>query len=643
MEFQSIVINNSTNQKSHEIIENDCKNLSSIQILKQQKNCIFSEIAKNVIIKNGLFDVYILLQYCKDSDYISDIDFKLNKNGEKVYEYCKCIITLSNEGNIILYDNKNILYSNCVQNECIILEKRINFFINSKNYIILYFNNSKSYNIPEFINNNIYEKKIELTPLEANKFIINRDYYQVYDIDNESFIKYINNKYDISNKDLKYIFFIEFKERENDITIYNNDNIGYDLYNNNKIFNIHGLNDIYNLTIKQIDFKNSLLHSNSLKISLKEFNDSVIKVFNENIDTKILFFNEIDSFKIENFFTNICKDILLNEMGIKYIPSQHDISVISSDFKEKNENKLLYKIYFTINETNNDELLILEDYNNNENEIDLIKNHIYIINPEPFTIVGSKNINIFSNSVKDNNIITINIYNKISREDFWKTTFSRKKYLNFTSDITMEFDYNKISLIDAYKKHITLYDIDKFNTNEMINLSKNLLNENKILHFFLDMNISFINNVIESDNIYKLIKCKCSEKYCNILQKIYDFNKTITTNTQEINNSHELFHLMVLFYKEFIIDNINTYYNINSNYNVKKCFITSPNNTLIYNDIYSEMYDNFNKNTIIYISFNIDTNDNNFGYIKYYTNYINETIKNFENKNTIEFIIESEN
>ena len=75
---------------------------------------------------------------------------------------------------------------------------------------------------------------------------------------------------------------------------------------------------------------------------------------------------------------------------------------------------------------------------------------------------------------------------------------------------------------------------------------------------------------------------------------------------------------------------------------MKRCFITGnkdKNNN--FNSIYCDTYENIKRNMLIYVSINLEMNSDNFGRMIMYTNYINYSNKNYNNRNTLEFIIEA--
>jgi mannosyltransferase OCH1-like enzyme/glycosyltransferase involved in cell wall biosynthesis len=360
------------------------------------------------------------------------------------------------------------------------------YLVDNYNYIPFYDNNTENiYNDVLYIN---YNFKL---------YNCNLEYIGEINENNKNIIIKLNNK----QKEYIYFNFKYYEKKYFDnhykiIKLYCNDFINQEYFNqilNKKI--ILDLKDeyIYNF-LKKTDFK-YIIYKNKIKI----YNSNIHFYFKTNNNYKYYLYNDFINFKnIQDFNLNNCY-IFLN-------------------FYNKLNNKTLLNIieyynYFNIN------ILVIENYNNINNNILYDNNNVYYI----------KNINEIYSIIKKYNIKKLYINNE-NKEKYNINDFENVDIIFYEDDLI----YNNYYFIDNYNminiQNIwSNINIQSEHIQYLLNYNKDNNNIPKIIHFIWlgknqipDIYIQYIKTWIQNHKDYLFCLWNDDNIPNLINQKYYD-------------------------------------------------------------------------------------------------------------------------
>lgn len=640
---------------------NNTKNLENFQLIELQDNCIFSKIVKEIISKNGMNVKNVFLEYYSKTskDCVRCKPEFLIKNRFLIMSN-QIILPLTNNGDIFVHNERNIMYNFFEFGECILVNTKYDFQLNSDNFIVIYLTNLidimnndekwfyqeiNKHSISIFKNSINYKKNIRLISLPRNKFRIMSDilYYDNIFDDFNSFIEKGNYNKNVNEK---LIFKIVKNDIKNKISLCDVNNKNIQLIEDNDSLNLYELKK--NMVDVMKIYFNSDIEENYFKKMCTDFNENISNICKNKFlyeeDIKIVFLNNDNLTYEEVTITNICKDVFENNNNLLI---DYDIAIVDKYCNNYHMLKdlAIYTIIIVFDYLEEDDIFLIDS--SGEFEYDSIKaninsNYKSIIKPDPLTIIccDSRYINFKSNK----NFIQIIIYNRVS-SNLDKYCGYRKEKVNYISNnISTK---NNILLDPQYTKipHMLLstYDSNSFYIENLLQLYKPYLKYSKFLKFFYKPNITFINDChCKNSNIFNINEFDLNKNLLNFLFPIYEYISNIE-NIVIIDNIHPLFKYIFYIYKNIIITGIEEIFSSGYSFNMIKCFITPNINNTIFNNIYDDIHDNKNNNLIIYASINLDFSNENFGKTMLYTNYVNIENKNYTNKNTLEFIIEAKN
>lgn len=664
----------------YHLTESFCKDLENFSLLDLSIRNIFTEIANAFLYKFGYNKqrTSVIMEYIDklETNYNNLIGV-IDKNGEPIddYEEKVCIIPLTNNGHMYFYDSvkrNQIVYNPSKIGECILINGiniKLDIF-NCNKYIKLYYLKTTPDIEHKYKSYDNIEKKIIISMVKPERFIeikkglettngtfiIDTDNYINLEIDTEESIyrKEIENK-----KKLIIPLIIKKEEEESDLKFFLEDNDDVSLISESncplnrgsKILDLYDMSKIEKSYYK-LDFENVEV--------MKEYQTmcrNIIKNVNIIKEEQLLqekqnhvFINKIDLSNEEKFIMYISEKILYEEMNIIYNLTEHDVAIDINHPCEFDIPDLIYSFILTFDTLDNDEILIMNRKMNinksdkEDSDIDILLNHIYIYNPESMSIVGIKTNMELENKINIKNFIRINIYKHIGLNYYTKCSslMSQKmKYKNYDNNIVdkfvdkLEINYTKQNDM----KIISTLDNNYLQKKHILPIYKNYLCESRSLIFCYDNNDMIFIDEIKGDIVYNVYNLQINKKVLDEFKNISSSYDNITV----INNLNVLFIPVLNIFKNVVINAIEKIYGKDIYLlNVKRCFITGnkekDNN---FNSIYSDLYENIKRNMVIYVSINIEINSDNFGRMIMYTNYINYSNKNYNNKNTLEFIIDA--
>lgn len=500
--------NNLTFAQNENSFEKDCKqkDLSFITTTKEDYNL---NIVKNTTSLKSLKALKNIKQLNKQMSLISN---KYNKSkisndnlitSNKLLNKNKQINNLnynSNE-NILLERNNLIAFTNQINKNITHLETVI---YSLKDKIKLLKNHNKKLNTN--LNNQIAKNSTLMSEVEVLKFKNNK-----YELLENDFIKEQKEKLDYKN-DLEKLKVLNLKHESDNkklnVKIYN---LKDDLENKNKLIKSN-LNDIKQLKNKISSLKN--FNNKNLHLTLKEENIKHDKLINKLED-------EI------NFIKN--KNIMLEKENL--ILNSNKNSVYESDISIKNIKSIKFK-------------------NNNKNYYNSF------VNQKKTTMsLNKNNKSLFKHPSKS--VFKINSSHNSEISNFSKKSIKELNLLD-RSNITNNFDLNKIEIDNNRKSTLNSLSFDKMKKDNLCTLDSNqynitprysIVSNNKINK----SNSQKTNNSKNINNIdISIISCKSSENFVlydnknSNINKFKEFNKRksqknktkliINKNTRNINN-----------------------------------------------------------------------------------------------------------
>ena len=222
------------------------------------------------------------------------------------------------------------------------------------------------------------------------------------------------------------------------------------------------------------------------------------------------------------------------------------MSIINTNnLQPKNNSDILYNNIYLNNYLNT-----IGNYDNLKNNLDTMRTNI-----EYFC-------KIYNNLIDNGNLINMKIdnLNKINNE-------VKNKYKLYDFDENSVSTYSEKQLYDNMNKYINnilnLKNIFSFSSNNMIN---NI--DNNIYNLFSNNSLSFIEDIVESNELKKDLSNKDKSK---IIDLFYNLNKIFTSNTNNtpgnISNVSKaaINELVIIFYSLLIsnlINNTEIFYNL---------------------------------------------------------------------------------
>jgi hypothetical protein len=620
--------------------------LKRIQILELNDNCILSRLSYKFMISSGLNSesTSIVVEYIGGGpeEYVL-----VDNDGEDLRCHGSVLISLTNDGYICVYDNeenKEIFYSDCCMGDYIKLNNRsIEYIMYGVNIVKINFYSKRPFNIKEIYNISSDDvPKIYLSPLDASEFVEmdDRIYLKDYIITHNAIDKYICGiKRELRKKRL--IIRVVEKEKDEDRScsfVCNNtvsdvkmvdDNDSEDIlrtwFYNKKLLRIYKI-IVNELSGQEICYAIKGDINRRIKTLNCESNNELFINCNSNNE---LFINKINFNLYEKFILDICKEYIYNDTGKMSSSYDYDITICVTDNDKRISNsKHLFTLIITYEKMCEDDILIKKGIG-----------HISLFRSDLMYVCGYAGD--IENKIDSSKYLKINIYKKMTCNEyvhFSEPAHQRKKpYLyndtlkNIRSDNTVNITLNEI-----VAKNITTTCKDNITLCNIMNIYKNYDNRYIIFQYVMDTMVYHTNMSLTNIDVVK--KLSINKEYHSILNIFKNESKLINI----IDKSHELMIPSLRVFNEIIGDGIEKIYGINEKiFNMKKCFITGivSENTK-FNSVYSSVCDNPNNNVIIYASINLDNDNNEYGMITYYTNYIHLACMNYNNTKTLEYITE---
>jgi hypothetical protein len=626
-----------------------CRDLKPYQLLKYQDNCVFSEIAKKTLLNSGMNvnETHILIEYNNRNIY--EVKSKLIDKDNNNLDCCiKQIITLNDIGIKGYYDknSNNLLVNKSKIGGCVLINSNI---INSIRMIsditcgisileISYYHKCPDIDII-YNNNDIIKKKIHTEMLLESDFInidkpldIVNNYINIKNIND--FIK--NNSYDKVDKNM----IISIKNTEKAVEGRILDEKKYS----------HFSDSINVLDIEEclLSYKNLLLEFKSddmfqyyqdmCRSINRSTKDNINSLFNKELLPELFLENELET-EEERFIKEICIKIL-EKSNKMYTSNKFDITIGYDTHISKMNDKEMFTIMlcFECCEEDDNQIVIISDNNN-----DYSPTHVYVIKPKVLNIISIGSNLRYKNMMNKEKYIQINIYEKISTDDYIKTTSGRllKKPMIKIVDGVLNREFEKGGIINYIENASETYNIQTSNCENLKvdfieKIYRNYLSGDKVLHFSCNHNITLINNYNENINAFSVNNTTIHKRFNELLKTFINNNEN---DKHIINGSDILFNPAICVFKNIVIEAINEIYKNNSYLlNIKEIFILNKNKSEYNRTGYNDLIDNKNRNFIIYTRINIDIEDDLFGEITLYTNYVN-----YEEygKKTLNFIIET--
>jgi hypothetical protein len=631
MDLYSIEVE--TNELLLPLSEIHCSDLKPYQLLKYQDNCVFSEIAKRTLLSNGMNvnEMHILIEY-NNSNRESFIP--IDKDNNKLDCSIKQYITLNNIGKACYSDNNgNLLVNKSKIGGCVLINSNININntiieLDTSMLIISYFIKCPDIDII-YNNNDIIEKRIHTNMLLESDFI------------------YIDKPLNIINNYIDIKIINDFIKCHIDDNAYKN--LIISLKNTKKDSEVKILHDGYSYlsdSINVLDIEEGLCYTNllldvksddmfqyyqdmcrNIKRSTK---DKMNSLFNKELLPELFLENELET-EEERFIKEICIKIL-EKSNKMYNSNKFDITIGYDTHISKNNNKQMFSL-----------MLCFESCEEDDNQIVIISNKninspsdVYVIKPKVLNIISTDSNLFYKNMMNREKYIQINIYEKISINDYEEITSRRllKKPMIKIIDGVLNREFEKGGIInyieDTSEKHIQTSNCENLKVDFIEKIYRNYLSGHKVLHFSCNHNITFVNNYNENINALSVNKTTIHKRFNELLKTFINNNEN---DKYIINVSDRLFNPAIHVFKKIVVEAINEVYKNNSYLlNIKEIFILHKNKSE-----FKTCDNNKNINFIIYTSINIDIEDDLFGEITLYTNYVNYE---FGNK-TLNFIIET--
>ena len=626
-----------------------CKTLENSQLLNIQDNCIFSQIAKYFILKSGynIEDTYVLIHY-RGGDFNqrnnkNDVIF-INNDSEIINPLMENIITLNDDDTIHFYNKNELIINKTKKGECFFINYktttmsyhasrytsmlRFYYYLNKPNLKHVH----KSENT-EFVN-------MQISPLQEYNFVfLDEPIIFVNNIyDRKSVFDYMNKYKNLSNEKRKIV--IEVKKEIVKTDIYNcNKN-----YTENSLdyINLHGIKNFYNYQNISFVFdnkqdqeyiKNIFLN---IKNKTRYHNDFSFK------QPSIYFINKINQNKEELLITKIVNKFFNSELNTEFDSSKHDITInFNSDVYNPFEIDLIYTIFIVFEETNENEIIILQD----NVEQYLTSNHILFIKPSPMNAIGFQKHHMVENKLESKKFIEISIFNHITSNKYIKfiENVENKPYLYKNPSIIKNSDLNFIfKFKNNSSKIISTKNKDVFTVENIKKIYKKFTFDNNTLHFFYKPNIILVNENILSYKHDEIYGVKTTYIHPNFKPMFTDIEKYCKNDIENIDNKHDIFLPIIYIFNNIVTKALDSVFNKEYIFNICNCSIIA-NNTEILKEFdwsYCDIQDNKNDALIVYVDICIDTNSDYFSKLDIYTNYVN-----FSNnlKNILRFTLEVEN
>lgn len=627
------------------ITDKHCNMLNNIQLLHIKDNCIFSQISKYFILKSGynIEDTYVLIDY-SCSYYSNDLsinnsDTKLfiSNDSEIIHPLMENIITLNDNDTIHFYNGKELIINKSKKGECFFIDYKttdIEYYTSKYTSILKFYYYKNKPNIKKFYNNeNMEFFNIQISSLQEDNFVFS-DFPILFinNIYDQECIKSYMEKYNnLNNEERKVIINVK---NESIKTHINNSDTNY-IANELDFINLHGIRNFYNYKNLSLIFDNiekkELIKNMFLNIKNK-------MNYNNNFSYKqpnIYFINKINLNREELLIKKIVENVLDKE----YNSSIHDITIgINSDIYNPFQNDLIYTIIFIFEETNENEILILQDFE----EPNLVSNHILFIKPLLLNAIGFQKHRMIENKIESKNFIEISVFNHITLN----------KYIQFLDNVEKKpFLYKNKSIIDdnnldfTFKnnisKIISTTNKDVFTVENIKKIYKKFVYDSNTLHFFYKPNITFVNeNILDKNVEFFGIKTTYINSYFKPIFR--NIEKYCKNDIEIIDNKHYIFSQIIYIFNNIIINAIDSVFNNKYVFNVCNCTLISNKDELLkhFNSSYCDIQDNKNNSLIVYVDICIDTNTKYFGKLDIYTNYVN-----YGNilKNILRFTLEVEN
>ena len=656
------------------LLDTFCQDLNPIELLDLQNKNIFTGIAKEFLSKMGYnqYKTFVVMEYINNDAVCEPVNMKnilVNKDGESIANHNICIVPLTNNGYMFFYDDddkQQLLYTPSKIGECVLITKSsMSYYIKGNKFIkFSYLTERPNIDLYYQIYDNVDTKTIISTVkpedfLEIQKGIEFVDDEMLLTIHKYICLEINNEKsiYKTEKKKKKKLIIplngIRREMRYSKMELLGKDNENISLISeescplimNNggpQMLNIYNMLEIKNKYYK-LHFENTedIKYIQSLCRSININANKKFDGLNINDEKNLVFINKLNLTNEEKFILNISKTTLYECMNIKYNMSDYDIAIeVNGTNNSVINSNLIYSIILTFDSLDEEEIIII-----NETPIDMVLlNHIYIYNPEVMSVIRTNNCNI-ENNINKEKYIRINIYNSISSiayKSVHQGMCSKEKYKKSYDDVdkcsSVDFDKLKMNYTRQNTKFISTSDNKYLQKKYILPIYKKYLHESRSLHFCYVADIVMVNEE-KNDNVYKIYNLQLNKKKCNELKKIKHGDDNIIV----INNVHESFIPVINIFKSVVVQAIEQLYGENKYLlNIKRSFIMgNKEKNDIFNSIYCDLHENINKNMIIYASINIEINSDNFGEMILYTNYVNYLNKNYNNRNTLEFIIET--
>ena len=678
-----------------------CSSLKPYQLLKYQDNCVFSEIAKKALMSSGMnvTKMHILIEY--NNMETEEVNSRLIYKNDILKCRIKQYITLTDIGIKCYCDKRgNILVNKSKIGGCVLLNSNI---IDNINVIsrgttsilkISYFD--KCPNIDIFYKNtDTIEKNIHTRMLVGGDFIkidkplnIVNNYIDTKMI--TDFIEYHGN----DNVDKNII--ISFKNTIKELGVKILDEKYSSFSDTINVLNIENLFS-YNNLLLDVKSNDMCQYFRDICRNIKRnTKDKINSLYEREIFPELFLEDELKT-EEERFIQKICIKIL-EKNYMSYKNTELDITIGYDTHIDINKDKKKISI-----------ILCFECCKEDDNQVVIISDtdffdpsHVYVVKPKVLNIISTGDKLCYKNMINIENYIQINIYEKISMDDYVSSTYGRllKKpmieivddpqgssssssslhYLSENCPLCLEplmeteteienenntdadadadakndmeattvgstddpshFANRKENIInyieDTSEKRIQTSNCENLKVDFIEKIYRNYLSGNKVLHFMCNHNITFINNYNENINTLTVNKSIIHKRFHELLKTFIINNGNEKYN---INVSHSLFNPAIHVFKKIVVEAINEVYKNNSYLlNIKEIFILHKNKSDFKTTGYNDIIDNKNRNFIVYTSINIDIEDDLFGEITLYTNYVNYEY----GKKTLNFIIETE-
>lgn len=625
------------------ITDKHCCTLNNFQLLNIKNNCIFSEIAKYFILKSGynIEDTYVTIHYqggnCPDIFNNETIFF--NNNSELIHPLMENIITLNDDETIEFYNKEELIINRTKKGECFFIDNKQTemtyYFSKYASILKIYYYKYKP-NVEKIYNNeNIILNNIQISSLNENNFLFLDDPIIFYNntFDRECICNYMNKHQNLTNEKRIIIINVQQEFIKNDITIFNDNNTENEL----DLVNLYDIRNLYNYHNQILIFdsikEQELIKDTFLNIKNKTHCDNNFSFKQPNF----YFINKINLNKEELLITNIVKEFFYSQLNTKFNPSKHDITIeLNSNVCNPFKNELVYKIFIVFEETNENEIIILQD----NKQSYLMSNHILFIKPSPINVIGIQKHNMIENKIDSKKFIEISIFNHIPSIKYTKfiENVENKPFLYKNTSITNN-DCLHFKLKNNISKIISTKNKDVFTVENIKKIYKRFPYDNT-LHFFYKPNITFINeNIsIKNDDIYVINTTFIHSDFKNILSGI---EQSCKNDIEIIDSKHNIFSPVIYIFNNIVSRALNSIFNKEYNFNVYNCSFTANKDEILkeFDITYCDIQDNKYNKLIVYVDICIDTNSEYFGKMDIYTNYVN-----FSNnlKNILRFVLEVE-